>query len=171
MLNSYINLLKNISLRNIAITASIFSFAVVIIAIILEFSLHLSVCPLCLVQRVIFILLGICFLISAIVATKKMPFKITSCFASFLSIIGLTLAIRQSYLQIYPNPGVTCGASFDYVLLNFPILDAIAFLFAGSGNCQEIQLKVLGLSTPMWSTAAFLSLTIISVYSLLKKVK
>ncbi len=155
---------NHLSTKKIAVAAAIYSFVLVLMAILFEHLLDLTSCPLCLVQRAIFIILGLLFLFLAAVEIYKKLYLLLAAITTSFAVLGTALAMRQSYLQLYPDPDATCGASFEYILSNMPILDIFSYLLEGSSNCQKIQWQLFGLSIPMWAILCFLVLVIISVY-------
>jgi disulfide bond formation protein DsbB len=62
-------------------------------------------------------------------------------------------------LQNLPPAEVpACGPGFDYIVDAFPLSDALAMIFTGSGECAEVNWQFLGLSMPAWVFLCFLAL-------------
>ena len=150
--------------KQLNIIASLSCFFIIIIGFGIEYLYDLKACPLCIAQRLIFFISAFLFALCAIVTKKKFIYKTLSSFNILLIFIGLALALRQTYLQLFPSEFATCGVEFEYVIKNFPALDILNFLLKGSGNCQEIQWSLFGISIPMWSSLMFLALLTFTIY-------
>lgn len=135
----------------------------VLLAIAMEYVLELSPCILCNLQRIIFVPISLIFLASAY---TKQPSKIYTTLHSLgiiLAIFGLSIAIRQIYLQFNPDPFATCGISLSYIVKNFPLGEIMEHVLNGSGDCQKNQWEIFGISLPMWSALAFLACAIVNI--------
>lgn len=150
--------------RKLSLLAGLLAIAVVIIGVAIEHIWQLHSCPLCTLQRIAFVACGSCFLAGFWLFKHRITYLSLQIIASASSIAGLSLAIRQVYLQLYPLPYATCGINFDYIIYNFPLAEIFSFIMSGSGGCQEQQLAVLGISIPIWSTGLFIILLATSGY-------
>ncbi|NQY42913.1 MAG: disulfide bond formation protein B [Legionellales bacterium] len=168
MLSLYYTILSQ---KNLNLLGFFFSGFLIVVGICVEYFLDIKACPLCIVQRVVFGSLSILFLVSFILFHRRNLYIFIQLIIVSLASIGLILALRQSYLQLYPDPLATCGISFDFVINNFPILDIIKHLFNGTGDCQEIQWTLLGLTIPMWASVWFAFFLVLGTYLLTTKIK
>ncbi len=157
------------SKKIINLFASIILIALIVIAILMEIFLELKPCATCLIQRVIFAILALLFLIASVTFKYKKTYFTMHSMISGLSLTGMILAIRQSYFQLYPDPLATCGIPFEYVLNSYPVLDIIKHIFNNSNNCQEVQWMLFGLSLPMWTIFCFLFFLVLSIYLIKNK--
>jgi len=113
-------------------------------------------CPLCLVQRVFYLIAGIAFLAGAIHGPKSTGAAVYSALAMLSALGGLATAARQVYLQHLPPDQVpACGPDLPFMLENFPISRTLTFLVRGSGQCAEVNWRFLGLSIAEWSLICF----------------
>ncbi|MEL7187777.1 MAG: disulfide bond formation protein B, partial [Pseudomonadota bacterium] len=114
--------------------------------------LLLEPCPLCVLQRIAVIVLGILFLIAAIQnPTGKVGRGVYTVLVGLAAAAGATVAGWHVHLQNLPLDEVpSCGPGFDYLVGNFPLKDALAKIFSGSGECATIDWQFLGLSMPTW---------------------
>ena len=161
----------SISDKLVNISACLLSLFLVISAILMEKFLGLKPCALCIVQRVIFLLLSLIFFVTFLIYNYKKCYLFLHIITSLSALSGIILAVRQSYLQLYPNPFATCGISFEYIINNFPILDVIEHVINGSGDCQEVQWTFIGLSLPMWGALFFLLFFLVSLYLIKNKIQ
>lgn len=125
----------------------------------LEFVEGLEPCPLCILQRLAFLVLLIVAAIAAIHNPGRVGRWIYAGFAAIAALTGAAIAGRQIWLQHLPPDQVPqCGPGLDYMLDVFPLLDALKMILTGSGECAEIDWTFLGLSIAQWSLAWFILL-------------
>jgi len=113
----------------------------------------LEPCPLCIMQRAVFLLLAVGFLIGTLVAGRVVAGVLAASAAG-----GVALALRHLWLQSLPADQVpACGPGLGYMLEAFPLWETLSMVLSGSGECAEVDV-VLGLSIPWWTLAAYLVL-------------
>lgn len=133
-------------------------FMLVGIAIGLEVLLGMEPCPLCIFQRMVFLLLGVVLLIGALA-----PGRVVAAGSALSALLGVALALRHLWLQSLPPDQVpACGPGLDYLLGAFPLADVVSMVLSGSGECAEVD-RVLGLSIPLWTLAGYLLLGVMAV--------
>ncbi len=135
----------------------------------LEHQLGLEPCPLCIVQRLLFLLVAA----AAIGATWREPDSVGErCWASALAFsasLGAATAMRQLWLQHLPPEQVPpCAPGLDYMLEVLPLRDILPLLLAGDGSCADVQWSWLGLSIPGWSLLAFASFALCGIAGALR---
>lgn len=129
----------------------------------------ISPCPLCILQRITFAILGIVFFVGMTAYLQTILHIITSLFAAALSMIGALLAGRQAWLQhLPPNQNGDCGASLEYMLRAFPLNEVFHRVVKGGTECSLVEWKLLGLSLADWSLICFAGLFILSIMQLLR---
>lgn len=127
-----------------------------------EKTLGLEPCPLCMFQRVGVAVLGAAFLLAAI---HNPGGQGGARFYGVLILLAAALpgyvAGRHVYIQSLP-PGTvpSCGATLDYMLDVFPLLDVVKRVLTGGGECAKIDWSFLGLSMPAW---VLVSVTVLGV--------
>ncbi|MCL4126346.1 UNVERIFIED_CONTAM: hypothetical protein GTU68_014321 [Idotea baltica] len=118
----------------------------------------------CLVGVMFFCLLGIVF------RPKKFLSKLFALGITISSALGLAIASRQVWLQHLPADKVPeCGPDLAFMLDAFPFMQMIQTVLSGSGECAEVQWRLLGFSMPEWMVAIFIVMTIISLKLLFAK--
>jgi disulfide bond formation protein DsbB len=142
------------------------SFGLVALALVIQTQYKLEPCPLCISQRIVFMGLGVLFLIAAIHHSQKPAWvKLYALLQTLTALGGAGVAIRHWYLQVHKDEMlVDCGVGFDYMFDNFPLKKALTLVFRGTGDCATIDWTFLGLSIPQLALIAFLS---IAAYALL----
>lgn len=117
----------------------------------------LKPCSLCVIQRVIFLTLGIFFIAAAFWAfsSKLCCWIFNSCLL-VISLCGTAVASKQIWLQHLPPDKVPmCGPGLNYLLENYPLLETLKIVLEGSGDCAKVDWQVLGLSMADLSFALF----------------
>ena len=126
-------------------------------ALYAEHVLFLMPCPLCVFQRMAVIALGVVFLLSAMQNPNGMGRNIYAALVAISSAAGVVVAGRHVWLQNMPEDQVpACGPGFGYIFESFPFGEALALIFAGSGECADVDWLFLGLSMPTWVLILFI---------------
>ena len=124
----------------------------------------LDPCPLCIFQRIAFILMGVVFLIAFLHNPKGTGMRIYGALTTVVGLAGITIAARHVWLQNAPEDQVPeCGPGLDFMVEVLPFHVMLEKVFMGSGECAEVSWTFLGLSMPAWSLIWLLLLTAISV--------
>ena len=118
-----------------AICASLLGFG-----LYLEHVVGLEPCPLCIFQRVAFIVIAVISLIGTIQNPKKLLERIYTGLILIASLCGAGIAGRQIWLQHLPEDKIPeCGPGLEYMLDAFPFIDALRMVLSGSGECAEVE--------------------------------
>jgi disulfide bond formation protein DsbB len=127
-------------------------------------------CPLCLLQRGSYYMLG-AVLAAAAVHNPARKGRIAWSIAAFLAAAsGVGVATRQVYLQHLPPDQVpACGPDLFFMMENLPAARTLQLLFRGSGQCAEVHWTFLRLSIAEWSLLWFLGFAALAVLLALKK--
>jgi disulfide bond formation protein DsbB len=131
-------------------------------ALYVEHGMQIEPCPLCVLQRIAVIGMGIAFLLLALHNpasgwARRIYLGLLGAFA----LEGLVVAGRHVWLQHLPADQVpSCGPGLGYMLENFPFADALKMVFTGSGECATVDWSLLGLSMPTWVLIAISGLAI-----------
>ena len=144
-------------------------FALLISAGYLQFVEGVEPCPLCIIQRIVVVLLGLCFFIGTFIHTRSVTKeKVFYSFMIFIALVGAATAARQVWLQYFASPDqiASCGPNLDYMLKTLPLTETIRLLFAGTGDCAEIQWTFLNLSIPVWTLLAFLFFACLAFFNM-----
>ena len=148
--------MKNIFMDHLKLISGIISILLVILSVIIQEIFNLEPCPLCITQRVIFLTLGITFLIFYFKQINKI---IELSILGMINLIGLIFAIRHVLIQRKViNIPAECGIDLEYMFDNFPLREVFELIFRGTGDCSEIDWSFLGITIPEWSAIWFLIL-------------
>ncbi|MCO4811133.1 MAG: disulfide bond formation protein B [Gammaproteobacteria bacterium] len=132
--------------------------------------LLLDPCPLCIIQRVATISLGLVFLLAALHNPGGVGSKVYGVLVMITAGFGVGVASWHVRLQNLPADDIpSCGPGFEYIVDNFPLSDALGMIFKGSGECAEVVWRLLGLSMPTWVIIGLGGLGIAGIYNNFRK--
>lgn len=140
-------------------------FALLGVGFILQYTINLIPCPLCILQRFFFAFVGITAFIAYIQNIDGQKTKVWDAAMTVFSIIGGLVAAWQVWLQNQPKDllGTVCAPWIS------SITEFIQSIFNASADCSEVTWTLLGLSIPEWSLISFIGLAIVSSLSLWRK--
>ena len=137
--------------------------------LILAHTMNLAACPLCILQRMLYLLLALEAIAAWALAGSVLTRRAAALVMLATTLTGVWIAAYQTWLQRWAK-GVSCTAdqpwweSFvNWAGSQWPLM------FEASGLCSEAGWKFLGLSIAEWSLIAFTSMTIAMLIALLRK--
>lgn len=138
-------------------------------ALYAQYVLQMDPCPLCILQRVAFIALGLVFLLGGLHAPRGWGRVVWRVLLVVVALVGAGIAIRHLWIQSLPPGQVpSCGAPLGYLLetraSNGGLMGVLLKVLSGSGECAAVQ-PILGLSMPWWSLIWFAILAAWAVLS------
>ena len=137
----------------------------ILYALYLQYYEYQNPCPLCLLQRVVYIALMVVFLLGALHGPRRTGAVVYSTLLVLVSLIGAGVAARHVWLQHLPKDKVPeCGPGLGYILDRFPLVNALEKIFRGSGECAEAGWRLMGLSIAEWSLVWFVLLGAYAVF-------
>jgi disulfide bond formation protein DsbB len=138
-------------------------------ALYLQHSLGLEPCPMCILQRYAFIVVGIIALVAAVHGPGLVGHRIYSGFLVLFAATGAGVAIRHVYLEHNPPKIFDCGADVGFMLESFPLTEALPMIFRGTGDCTKVVWRFLGLSIAEWSLICFALLIVAALLALVNR--
>jgi disulfide bond formation protein DsbB len=142
------------------------------IALYMQHGLGLEPCPLCIVQRVAVIGIGVVLLVAALHNPAGWGRRVYAGLTALVALGGLATAGRNVWLQHLPPDRVPdCGPGLDYMLEAFPLSRTLEMVFKGSGECAEVQWSFLGFSIPEWMMLVFSVYLLAGIYLALARPK
>lgn len=137
-------------------------------ALYLEFYKGLEPCPLCILQRVSLLLLGLVYLFGLIQAPTRWGIKLYGLVLLCLSLGGLGVAVDQINIQnislLHPQSLSACSPGLHYLWNSLAIDNFMSDLFRGDGVCSLIGPKLMGLSLTEWTAGLFLILSLLNLH-------
>lgn len=123
-------------------------------------------CPLCVIQRYMFILLAlVCFVFAAL------PRGATKAGASLGALAALGGAgVAGWHVWVKAHPSVSCGIDpLETALNRYPTAELLPFVFKADGLCSAEYPNILGLSNPQWSLIWFLAFALVLIWAALRR--
>jgi disulfide bond formation protein DsbB len=140
--------------RGFLLAIAFISFALVGVALYLQHVKDLLPCPLCVIQRYLFLAVGVCCLVGAFAGKIRL--------GAGLALLGALggLGVVGKHLYVLANPGFSCGIDpMETILNKIPTATLMPWLFRADGLCEDARDTLLGLSIPQWSAVWFVLLT------------
>ncbi|MFI4938138.1 MAG: disulfide bond formation protein B [Candidatus Berkiellales bacterium] len=141
----------------------LFAFSLFLLAIsfLLQYGFHLQPCPLCIIDRILVLLIVICFVVALCHPSQKMGQRLYSLIAFLLCALGILVTSRHLWLIHLPvNEVPACSPSFNYLIETFPLKEALIIILKSSGECAVNTPAVLGLTLPAWTLMSFVLLAV-----------
>lgn len=119
-------------------------------------------CPLCILQRVAFMALGVVFLVGGVHAPRGPGRFVYIVLLLAAAVAGAYVATRHLWIQSLPPGEVpSCGAPLGYLIdtrdSHGGLLGVLKMVLSGSGECAKVE-NVLGVPFPAWSLLWFVAL-------------
>lgn len=124
-----------------------------------QYAFDLLPCPLCLLQRLLYLLVALVALAAAVARPGLWGTRVFLWVMAAVAGLGLLVAARQTWGLHFPQPlGSQC------ITWLHPITDTLTALFESSANCYDRSFTLLGLAIPEWSLLAFALLAGVSLW-------
>ncbi|MEM6575213.1 MAG: disulfide bond formation protein B [Pseudomonadota bacterium] len=136
----------------------------------LEYVKYLDPCPLCMVQRLVFYVLGALFLVSGLHSAGRGGRFAYGALQVAFGGLGIATAARHVWLQSLPPDQIPdCSPSLEYMVSNFPLGETLDKLLNASGDCASVDWTFLGQSMPFWTLVWFAGLTLWAAFWALRR--
>lgn len=130
-----------------------------------EYVMFLDPCPLCIMQRIAVLMIGLIALSGYFFVTTELQQRIHAGGLFIVSWFGIGVAGRHVWIQSLPADQVpTCGPSLEYMVETLPWADVISIMLRGNGNCAEALWSFMGISMPQWVLIWFVGFLASSIY-------
>ncbi|MDP2881075.1 MAG: disulfide bond formation protein B [Azonexus sp.] len=138
-------------------TLALGCFGLVAFGMALQEMLRLSPCPLCIFQRLLYLLIGGLALAGFLLPMARL---LWSGVIGVLALLGAGVAAYQSWMQFFPDPDNECSLTDPSLIER--IVDWLGTqmpsLFLATGFCSSKEWIFLGLSMANWSALIFLGI-------------
>ncbi|MEQ1917395.1 MAG: disulfide bond formation protein B [Gallionella sp.] len=153
------NIWQNISNRILYLLGALVVSGLMGFGLYLQYVKHQDPCPLCMVQRVIFIAILVVYALAMVHGPKRVGERLYAGLITLLSLSGVAVASRHIWIQHLPPDQVpACGPGLDYMLETMPLSNVLKQLMHGSGECAARGWSFLTLGIPEWSLLCYLAL-------------
>jgi len=160
---------NTISSRQINLIMLLMATVIIGFSYFCQYILLLEPCSLCIMQRFLYIFIGLFALLAVLQNPKRIGLRIYATLTILISVLGFMVAGRQIWLQHLPADQIpSCGPSLIDMLESFPIIEVLEVLFMGNGNCAEVIWQFLGFSIAEWSFFLFVIFIAINIRVWLK---
>jgi disulfide bond formation protein DsbB len=144
--------------------------ALLFAVLFLQGRLGLEPCPLCVVDRVIVISLGLVFLVAVLHDPGRLGQRIYAALMLLISATGIAAAARHVWLQHLPADKVPeCGPGLGYMLDVFGLSQTLKMVLSGSGECAQVQWRLLGLSIAEQTLLLFVLFFLLALWQMLRR--
>ncbi len=151
-MNSLLTLWNSLSRRWLYLAGTLAICGLFAVVLYVQHVLHQEPCPLCMVQRLIFIAMLVIFAAATLHNPGKSGAKLYGVFIGLFALLGVSVASRHIWLQHLPKDQVpACGPGLDYLLQNFPMAEVWQELMHGSGECAAKGWTFLTIGIPEWA--------------------
>ena len=155
--------------RSIHLVMFLVCAGLIAFALYLQHSVGLEPCPMCILQRYAFIVVGVIALVAALHGPALIGQRVYSGLILLFAATGAGVAIRHVYLEHNPPKIFDCGADVGFMLESFPLTEALPMIFRGTGDCTKVLWRFLGLSIAEWSLICFVLLIVTALLALTNK--
>lgn len=146
--------------RTLLIAICVAAFGAVALALVGQHLHGMRPCPWCVLQRLIYIAIGVVALVGAISPLRKPAALLTL----MLGLSGMAAALWQHFVAA-ANPSCLMTLA-DQIVSGLGLDRLFPSIFLATASCAEAVVAVLGISFDFWSLAMFALLSLASVFVL-----
>jgi disulfide bond formation protein DsbB len=122
---------------------------------------QLEPCPLCILQRYAYVVVGLLALLAALL--PRFLGRMVGSLGILSALTGAGIGVWHVWLQLHPPVVSDCGPRFEYLISKLPLTRALPRIFHGYGDCTQIDWTFLGLSIPAWSVICMICLAALQI--------
>jgi disulfide bond formation protein DsbB len=156
-----------LSSRNLLLAVFVACVGLIAFALYIQQADNLEPCPLCIIQRYLFVVVGLLALMAAFL--PGVVSRGLASLAALVSLAGAGVGGWHLWLQMHPPAVSACGASLEYMVSNLPLGRALPRIFQGYGDCTEVQWTLFGLSIPGWAMITFTGMAVVLFWAQARK--
>ncbi|MEJ6765924.1 disulfide bond formation protein B [Methylophilaceae bacterium Uisw_099_01] len=155
----------NLSFKTINLLAALFTFFLVIAALFIQDKFQLEPCPLCITQRIVFIVGGSAFVFFSFFSPSRIIKILHLISLLLINFTGVIFSVRHILIQskIISVPA-ECGLDLGYMFDSFPLSEAFELLFRGAGDCSSIDWTLFGITLPQLALLNYLLFILLTIY-------
>jgi disulfide bond formation protein DsbB len=151
--------------RRLLAAIGLSALGLVAVGFVLGEWLALNPCPLCIFQRLLYLLLAALALAAAALFARQAARRVLAGLAFVTALGGMATAIFQTWLQAQPVSPFECGVGDPNLIEQ--LVDWLGRLwpamFLATGSCSSKEWVFLGLSMAGWSIVCFGALALLLV--------
>ena len=143
---------------------ALFAFAAVGAALVSQHRFGMQPCPWCILQRLIFVVIGLVALIGAVLPRLPAIRWPTSLLVVLLSAAGISAALWQNLVA---SKSTSCNFTLADKIITGSGLDAmLPEVFEVRASCADAAVSLLGLPYEMWSLIGFVIVAVMAISAL-----
>jgi len=139
--------------------------------VLLQQTMRIAACPLCILQRMLAMLLLLSAALGWLVSNHRAGRLIAALMMISCTLTGAFVAAYQTYLQRFAHDVQCSGQAAWWELLVDWAGEKVPLLFYASGLCSDPAWKFIGLSIAEWSLILFSGLTLVCLRLILRRSK
>lgn len=159
---------RDVPVRAWFATLALGAVGLVAIGMELQVLLSLAPCPLCIFQRLLYLVIGAVALLGAIFPAGRLAW---GGLIGLAGLGGLAVALYQSWMQAFPELATECGYAEPNTIER--LVDTLGMqwpsLFLATGFCTSRDWVFLGLSMANWSVLIFPALAAFALWVALRR--
>lgn len=138
--------------RPLLVLVAIASLGLIGVALYLQHQLGWAPCPLCVIQRYLFLLVALIALVAVFLAPGAR--RAGAGLGALAALSGAGVAGWHIYTKAHPS--ISCGVDpLETALNRIPPAEWLPFLFKADGLCSTPYPPILGLDVPEWALVWF----------------
>jgi len=151
-----------VRLPQVLVAVGLMSLAAVGLAAIAQYAFDMQPCPWCVLQRFIYIVVGVLALVAA--ALPGLGRRLFIVLALLGSLCGLASALWQ---QLHAVNEASCAMTLaDRIMTGLHLDSLLPQLFTAYASCADAAVSVLGIPFAVWSCLLYVILALLLVWSL-----
>ncbi|HKQ30465.1 MAG TPA: disulfide bond formation protein B [Burkholderiales bacterium] len=139
-------------------------------ALYLQHARQLEPCPMCVLQRYVFIMIALVVLVAAIHGSRGLALKLYGGAVIALGVIGSGVAMRHLWVQRFPPPNAGCAVELEFLMESLPFTSWLPAIFRGSADCSKVDWTFIGVSIPGWALVWFV-IFIVFIFLILRRTR
>jgi disulfide bond formation protein DsbB len=151
-----------VRLPQVLVAIALLSFAAVGLAAVAQYAFDMQPCPWCVLQRLIYIVVGVLALVAA--ALPGLGRRLFIVLALLGSLSGLASALWQ---QLHAVNEASCAMTLaDRIMTGLHLDSLLPQLFTAYASCADAAVSVLGIPFAVWSCLLYVILALLLAWSL-----
>lgn len=153
-------------LTGLLAASGIFCF---VAGVILSNFAHLAACPLCILQRMAYLLIGLVGITSLALSRGRFGFTLGALVTTLIAGTGAFIAGYQSWLQHHPEAPSCAATSPWWENFVYWAGEQAPYFFLSSGMCSDPGFVLFGLSIAEYSLLIFSGMVVIGLFVATRK--
>lgn len=151
------------------VAASLTSFGLVFGGVAMAQLMNLAACPLCIIQRMLYLLLGTVAAVGVALAARPLGRRVAALLMAATAGTGIFVASYQVWLQRFARDTKCAVDTPWWERLVDWAGQQVPLFFQPNGLCSDAAWKFLGLSIAEWSLMAFTAMLALSLFAAFRR--